>query len=91
MRIPTATPNALKKMGMRLKKSRMKKFGDARGSHKRCADTLGISDAAWAAYESGRTEIGFSKVVFFAAFFGVSPAWLLTGEGEMEKKKEDDG
>jgi transcriptional regulator with XRE-family HTH domain len=89
MSIPSATANMLKDMGKRLKKSRIKKFGNERGSHKRCADTLGITDAAWAAYESGRTEIGFGKVVFFAAFFDVSPAWLLTGEGEMEKEKED--
>lgn len=90
MSIPPTSKSILKDMGLRLCKARQKKFGTERGSAKKCADALEITPQTWNDYEAGKSEIGFGKVLFFAAFFGVSPCWLLTGEGEMEKKKERD-
>ena len=59
--------------------ARLKKFGNVRGSLKRCAEELGLSPQAWNDYEAGKSEIGFGKVLLFAKFFDVSPTWLLTG------------
>ena len=79
MSIPKTPDKLLKSMGLRLEKSRKKKYGNGRGSLSKCAEDLGVSPQSWNDYEAGRRELGFGKVLFFADFFGVNPMWLLAG------------
>ncbi len=88
--IPEPAPEILENLGDRLRQCRIKKFGSGgkvHGSAKLCAEALGLSLSAWSGYESGRTEIGFTKVVFFAEFFAVGLEWLLTGKETQSKQK----
>lgn len=79
MSISKTPDNMLTELGLRLEKCRKDKYGDDRGSLKKCADDLGTSPQNWNDYEAGRRELGFGKIVLFAEFFNVDPGWLLTG------------
>ncbi len=77
--------NQLKELGLRLKDARLKKYGSIRGSAKKCAAALSMSPSAWSGYEAGRTEIGFTKLLYFADFFDIDAGWLLTGHEPQAK------
>lgn len=50
------------------------------------AKLLGVSQAYVSALLSGKKAFGKKQAQKFAELFGLSPSWLLTGEGEMLRK-----
>ena len=87
----TINEDELKRLGDRLRQARLRKYGPARGSAKKCAADMDLSPQAWSGYEAGRTEIGFTKIISFARFFGVDPTWLLSGEGSINPSSRPAG
>lgn len=80
--------NATKNIGLRVKKIRT---NDKKTSAE-FASAYGVSRATWSLMENGKTAFSTDDIFKLAKFLGVSPAWLLTGEGEMESQKgECDG
>jgi transcriptional regulator with XRE-family HTH domain len=70
--------------GDRLKEIR-KFFGD---SQKKFSERTGIGRTYIAAIEIGRKELSFSFLQKLVDTIGLSPTWLMTGEGEMFLTKD---
>jgi transcriptional regulator with XRE-family HTH domain len=51
---------------------------------------MGVSGSTITNWEAGRAAFPAHQLIKIAKKLGVSPAWLLTGEGEMEKEKVDE-
>lgn len=54
------------------------------------AKLLGVSQAYVSGLLTGKKAFGKKQAQKFAELFGLSPSWLLTGEGEMLVKSNDD-
>lgn len=52
-------------------------------SQKQLSETLGVSQPYINALFSGQKEFGKKQAKIFGDLFGISPNWLLTGEGDM--------
>lgn len=77
--------NTLKNFGERLKAARKGKLtqGDL-------SEATGISQNAICNYENGKRRPNASRLQSICEALGVSPNWLLTGEGPMTLKEEED-
>ena len=59
-------------------------------SRDRFAPQTGISKTALVNYETGSRDPGVDYLVKLLSLFpNISPAWLLTGEGDMQRGKSD--
>lgn len=74
-------------IGLRIREARIKKFRRAYIF----ARIMQVEPATVTNWEKGRVAFTADHLYDLAKYLGVSPAWLLTGEGEGEKsgKKED--
>lgn len=71
-------------MTKREKSEKLSKFFADRGlTQKRIADKLGVSEPCVNALICGRREFGKRTAWEWQKQFGLSAAWLMTGEGEM--------
>lgn len=72
-------------------KDRIKQVRESKGLNlTRFADALNTSVAAVSRYESGEREPSNAVLTLISQKFGVSYAWLKTGEGPMEDPVVDD-
>ena len=72
-------------------KERIKMVRERNGlSLTRFADVLGLTVSAVSLYESGKREPSNAVLTSISKTFGVSFAWLKTGEGPMEDPLPDD-
>ena len=72
-------------------KERIKMVRERNGlSLTRFADVLGLTVSAVSLYESGKREPSNAVLTSISKTFGVSFAWLKTGEGPMEDPVLDD-
>lgn len=65
-------------MGARLREARRAKFKSAA----KAAAVLGLKSSTYAAHENGQNEFGPDAARFYGKRFGVSAAWLLTGDDD---------
>ncbi len=70
-------------IGLRLREARKNKF---RKSYI-FARIMQVEPATVTNWEKGRVAFTADSLYELAKFLDVSPAWLLTGEGEMERRK----
>lgn len=70
----------------RLKAARMA-AGYAKAVH--AAQNFGWNISTFRAHENGQNAFDFTTAQVYARAFNVSPAWLLTGEGEISRKNRD--
>ena len=54
------------------------------------ARRLGVKTATWQGWESARAEPRSNKLMIIAGTLGVSPVWLLTGQGQGPSESLDD-
>jgi len=47
------------------------------------AERIGVTEATWRRYETGKQPPRVDQVVAFCELTGIHPLWLLLGEGEM--------
>ena len=72
-------------------KERIKKVREKNGLNlTRFADALGLTVSAVSLYENGKREPSNAVLTSISKTFGVSLAWLKTGEGPMEDPVLDD-
>jgi transcriptional regulator with XRE-family HTH domain len=71
-------------IGLRIQKRR-KKNGLTSIDFGKIMNVAGSTVTNW---EAGRAAFPAHQLVHIAKKLGVSPAWLLTGEGEMEREKD---
>ena len=72
-------------------KERIKQVREQNGlSLTRFAEALGLTVAAVSLYESGKREPSNAVLTLISQKYGVSYAWLKTGEGPMEDPVLDD-
>jgi transcriptional regulator with XRE-family HTH domain len=68
-------------IGLRIKKLCLKNYKNK----SECARAFGVSPQKWTQIEAGRVSFDQDEIYQFAAFFGVDPGWLLTGNVEAGK------
>ena len=72
-------------------KNRLKMVREAQGMNQtKFAESLGLTVAAGCDYESGKREPSNAVLTLISQKYGVSYAWLKTGEGPMEDPVVDD-
>ena len=72
-------------------KNRLKMVREAQGMNQtKFAESLGLTVAAVCYYESGKREPSNAVLTLISQKYGVSYAWLKTGEGPMEDPVVDD-
>ena len=59
-------------------------------SQKELAEILGISEITIRRYETGKTKIPKAIALALEALYGINHKWLLTGEGDMFIKREQE-
>jgi len=59
-------------------------------SQKELANLLGVSEITVRRYEIGKIEIPKTVALALKGLYNLNPTWLLTGEGEMFIKKEEE-
>lgn len=62
-------------------------FRDRHITQETIADTLGVSQQYVSGLLSGKKAFGKKQAQRFYECWGISPSWLLTGEGEMSKSE----
>lgn len=72
---------------------RIKQFTDFKGiTNQAFEKSVGFSNGAFASQLKNNRTIGIDKLEnILRAYPDVNPSWLLTGEGEMLKKRESSG